>query len=553
MNEKEQGVVIPFRLSGSKMRSRAVQYRRQGQVLDALLLVRRAAEQDDTASAWQALAAELRQLGCWEAAADVTARVLSREDRAPSAWLDMARCQSALGQKELATDCLYHLLQENPWSQEGDAARVMLPELAPAQERPGPRRAPRLATRGMQAWYAGALPLAERRLRRAARLTDKKEQLMVTVGLMYLLRWDIPGAGRWLAQALRRDPHSPRALCGYSAVCQQQGKRRMARAFLRKALPWCLSSRMEEQFLTTAWVLDAWPEMAQYLELRLKRDPYRTTLLGAKAALRYEQGRLEEAQQLWRQVLSIDPHDRRTSALLAWTKEQEDFPVLPPPGRLPHDEQEAQRASFREFPRGTDLLQPGSRERILLEWFAVSADAQEQQMAIDAIAAQQDKPAVICFLRELLARPGVEPAVCQWAIVHLAELGCTQPLTLLAGNCYTTVQCQRVERKTPPSPWHIFLPLLLQETRRRRQSVQIAHFAAMLWQQMTPAQRQDAAGSGGYLWCKAMEVLWLRLSGQEEEAVSLVTDMPVSPRRVSRILRQLAKAIRYDPEIPEEE
>ena len=87
------------------MRQSAVHLRRRGQMLDALSLMRRAAEQDDTPAAWQSLAAELRTMGNWEVAVQLLARVLSREPHHPTAWIDMARCLHALGQEALAVDC----------------------------------------------------------------------------------------------------------------------------------------------------------------------------------------------------------------------------------------------------------------------------------------------------------------------------------------------------------------------------------------------------------------------------------------------------------------
>ena len=46
MSQNEQGTLYDFRLSGSRMRQSAQQLRRQGQVVDALVLTRRAAEQE---------------------------------------------------------------------------------------------------------------------------------------------------------------------------------------------------------------------------------------------------------------------------------------------------------------------------------------------------------------------------------------------------------------------------------------------------------------------------------------------------------------------------
>lgn len=552
MNEKEKGVVIPFRLSGSRMRRSAVQYRRQGQVLDALALVRRAAEQDDTAAAWQALAAELRQMSCWEAAQELLARVLSREDCAPSAWLDMARCCSALGQEELAADCLYHLLQEDPWSPEGDAARAMLPEVSAEEDPAEPRRTPMLIQRGLRAWYAGEEALGERRLCRAVRLTRDKERLMVTMALMYMMHWDFPRAGKWLVQALKLNPVSPRALCTLSAVYQQMGKPRIARTFLRMAMPFCMDSRLEEQFLTSAWALDAWKEMGEYLEIRLKRDPYRTTLLNARAAMRYDQGDLNGAIADWRQALSIDPTDRRAGTLLAFAKENRGEELLPPPTKLPRIILERQRTQLQQA-SGEKLFRFGSEERKLLDWFAASVDGAEQRIALEKAMAQEDKAALRRWLKEILTRPNVSVDACQQALVQLAEMDCTEPMTMLVGSRYTTVQCQKTRQPVQRSMWRLFLPLLLRETRRYGHSREITEFAAEMFRAMSPAQRKAAGTDASYLWVKGIEVLWLRMTGQEDKAVRVVKRMLVSPRRLSRVLRQLGKTLEKEPVTPEEE
>lgn len=543
MKETNQGMVIPFGLSAGRMRRSAQEYRRRGQVLDALLLVRRAAEQEDSAAGWQALAAELRQLGCWEAAEIAMGRVLSREDRAPSAWLDMARCQTALGAKSLAADCLYHLLQEDPWSPEGDAARMMLAEVEDFHEEKEPRRTGRLIQRGLQLWRGGDSVAGVRCLKRAVRLTTRKARLMTTIALLYMAQWDFKRALVWLAKALRVDPHEPRVVCTMAAVLQQLGKRRMARGFLQRAMPLCMEITLEEHFLTTAWAMDAWPEVERYLAAQMKQYPYRTPLLRAKATMLYECGKRQEAQETWRQILSIDPGDRRAAALLTWSKEHPGD-RLPPPGKLPAPILAQQREQLSACDAGgAEAFRCGSEERRLLEWFAASGETGEGSAALALVQAQPDRTAEIRFLRELLTRPDVGEAVRQKALMRLAEMKHFAPLTMLLGDRYTTAQCQLVSEKKAHSPWRMFLPLLLQETRQYDESMEIAHFAAALWPCMTREQQLDAATSGGFLWCRAFEVLWLRHTGREDEAVRVVRHMPVSARRISRLLRQLAKGL----------
>ena len=60
---------------------------------------------------------------------------------------------------------------------------------------------------------------------------------------------------------------------------------------------------------------------------------------------------------------------------------------------------------------------------------------------------------------------------------------------------------------------------------------------------MSPEQRAEAAGSGRIKWCKAMEILYLRMAGEEELAARVATRAPVSSRKISRVLRQLGRRI----------
>ena len=70
-----------------------------------------------------------------------------------------------------------------------------------------------------------------------------------------------------------------------------------------------------------------------------------------------------------------------------------------------------------------------------------------------------------------------------------------------------------------------------------------AHESAYLWQMMSREQRKDAVGSGRIKWCKAMEILYLRMAGEEELAARVATSTSVSARKISRVLRQLGRKL----------
>ena len=117
---------------------------------------------------------------------------------------------------------------------------------------------------------------------------------------------------------------------------------------------------------------------------------------------------------------------------------------------------------------------------------------------------------------------------------------------MMAGPHYTLVQCQPVNESKPQEPWRMFLPLWLTETQKYGASNEAVEFAASMWRMMSPAQRTDAAGSGRLVWCKALEVLWLRMTGAEEQAATVAVKSALSPRKISRVLRQLGKKLQDD-------
>ncbi len=544
MSNTEQNMLYPFRLSGTRMRRSAVQLRRQGMPLDAVTLLRRAAEQEDTPQAWMTVAAELRQMGCWEAAIRELSRVVDAAGSLPGAWIELARCLRALGQRKLALDCVYHQLHEDPWSAEGDAARELLMDLDSDAEGREPRRTAHLVRNGLTAWTKGDRAAGERRIRRALRITAEKPRLLSTAAMMCMLNMDVQGAAAYLARALRWDGTDSRAMIALSTLLYQMGRPRAARGMLEKAAPWCEGVPGEDAFLTAAWAQDAWPQMEAFLQERMRSLPHRIPLMNAKATMLAETGRLAQAQGLWRDILAIDPDDRQAATRLAASLNGEESRLLPP-GVLPAGERKRQNQELRSLiesgARISELLQPGSRSRRIIDWHLTSSDAEEALLVQEWFVKDRD-PAAVPYLRTVLARPFVRLDTRQWVLLCMANLGCLEELLMPAGERYTTVQCQRIdpEQKTQ-SPWKLFLLSFLQETRRWRESREMAEFAASLWPCLTPEQQTQAAGNGRYAWCKAMEVLYLRLTGREALAASVARHTALSRRKISRVLRRLAE------------
>lgn len=549
MKQNEQGMLYPFRLTGGQLRRSAAQMQRQGQHVDALVLLRRAACQDDTPGAWQALADLLRQTGNWEAASRVLCRVLALDTQQGGAWIDLATCLHAMGQNTLAADCAYHQLRNDPWSPEGDAARALLTEMnggLPADSTE-PHRTQRLIHRGVTAWQHGDRALGERRLRRALRITQDRQRLLSTASMLCLLQSDLSGAMHYLTRALREKPDDARTLIALSMLLFQMGKWRAARGFLKRAADAADTSTEADSFLTAAWSQDAWPEMRAYLDRQAKRWPYRTALLSARATLLAECGEEERATLLRRDILAINPDDRVAATWLSWRQRQPKAPFFVP-GTLPGPERKHQREELQALSEqlsDAELLQCGGRARQLLDWMLESTDAAELQLGRAVLEKVQPCPALICLLREVLCRPGVHGDIRQWAMIRLAEMGETE-LIILSGGRFNLVQCGQISDRKQHQPWRVFLPLLLEETRRYGQSREITAFAADCWRCMSASQRTEAAGVGRYVWCKAMEILYLCDRGEGEQAARAAMDAPMSVRRISRVMRRLMRGRQSD-------
>ena len=251
MIERNMGQVVPFRLSAGKLRKSAYEHRRRGRPMEAVELLRRAALQEDTPAGWLHLAEELRRLGCYEQAATLLYRLLARADVPIQVWMELARCQAALGKQDAAVDSLYHYLHEDPYSDIADEARGMLSTLD-EEEPQDAFRLPPLIRRGLTAWRNGRRELGQRRLMRAVRMARKPARLYITLALLYMAEGEFDQAVHVLSAALRCEPGSARAACMRCVALNARGQRRMALGLLKQAEKLCDTAEGEDLFLTTA-------------------------------------------------------------------------------------------------------------------------------------------------------------------------------------------------------------------------------------------------------------------------------------------------------------
>ncbi|MBP3638219.1 MAG: tetratricopeptide repeat protein [Clostridia bacterium] len=547
MIERNMGQVVPFCLSASKLRKSAYEHRRRGRPVEAVELLRRAALQEDTPAGWLHLAEELRRLGCYEQAATLLYRLLARADVPIQVWMELARCQAALGKQDAAVDSLYHYLHEDPYSDIADEARGMLSTLD-EEETQDAFRLPPLIRRGLTAWRNGRRELGQRRLMRAVRMARKPARLYITLALLYMAEGEFDQAVHVLSAALRCEPGNARAACMRCVALNARGQRRMALGLLKQAEKLCDTAEGEDLFLTTAWTLSAHETRKAFLLARHRQQPCRIVLMHHLADLCWTQNDNDQAVAWWHRILRLDPDDVRARAMLRWSSMPQE--QLPPAGTLPQAEAKIMLQSLMEADAQKlspeTMLRPGSDSRIAIDWcFTVSSEG-IQQTGMELLASQ-DTPAIRQYLRELLVSPTVLHSVRQKVMLHLAQQGETGPMHVLMGQRVSTAECTPMPQGKQHL-WKTFLPRLLEETRRHRQSEAIVAFAAELWPMLSNRHRHDTAGMDSYLWVKAVEVLYLRLTEQDEDAAKAVKDMPVSMRKVSRVLRKIARQMDIEPD-----
>lgn len=549
MSERQMGQVVPFSLSAGKIRKGAYELRRKGRLVEAVELLRRAAQQDDSPAGWLHLAEELRRLHCYEQAATLIYRLLADADAPRQAWMELAYCQIALGRQEAAADSIYHYLAEDPYSDVADEARSLLSTLEEDDDPAAPFRLGQMVRRGLAAWRNGNSELGQRRLARAIWLAREPARLMVTAAMLLMAENRFMEAAQLLACALHWEPDNARAACMLCVAMHALGRKRMALGLLERAAALCDTAEGEEVFLTTAWIISANRARRAFLAEKHRQQPCRITLMHHLANQAWQDGDRQAATGWWQRILRLEPADVRAHALLHYAKEHQEG-MLPPMGLLPNVERQAMLQGLmqaeQEHLSPEEMLTPGTDARMAVDWCFTVANPEVQGKCLEALQGQ-DTPAIRRYMKELLTSPSVLPEVRRRLMIHLAQLGEAGPLNVLMGQRMSTAECMPIpqgQRK----PGRMFLVHLLEETRHLQQAELMAGFLSDLWPLLSREDRQAAAGPENYLWVKAVEILYLRMTEQEEAAADAVRRSNVSMRKVGRILRRIARQLAPEPD-----
>lgn len=546
--------VVPFTMSARQMRKSAEGYLRRGQMLEAVELSRRAAEKENTTLGWLHLAQLLIQACCWEQAEEILHRLLAREEVPAEVWMALARCQTALGQRECIPESLRHCLMEAPYSDLADQARSMMREQEPVSL--GGARQQSLINRGLRAMMDGQRELGYARLARAARMGRGSVEIYISLASFYLEDNRLDDALRSAAKGAKLSPNDGRVSCMASVLLHHMSKRRAALGMLMHASKLCDSPDEEQDFVNAALHIGARDVLGDYVADRLKARPYRVPLMHAAADLTWESGDEERAGLWWQRILRMDPGNLRARLMLQWMGEHsgEQLPVrgAPPLETLQRLIGTYAARFASEEPLAEDILLPGSDFRCVLDWCFHQMDEGLQHEMLRLIAQDRfDTAEMRQYMRELLSLPKVYDSVRMEVMAILTERGEAGPFLIWHGAGVTAVACEPVaERKS--GMWKAFLACLMV----RLQSGQvngIVECAARVWRVMTQEERMAAVTTDTACWIQAMVIFYARTTGDMEFFMRVADDPGASSRRILRHLRLIADRLgEWEAVYPEE-
>ena len=531
MTGSNRGRVVPFALSPMRMRAGAMQRVKQGQPVEAVTLLRRAAERDDRPEGWLQLARQLRTMQCYEQAAKILRYAIARGSVCAGTWTELAQCQLALEERDGAVDCLYHALQEDPYD---DASRELLCELEDAPVSQEAFRMPHLVRRALAAWQAGDRESAKRKFRRGMKISRMRSPLHMTLALLYIADGDCRTGLNEALRALKRSPGDVQARLIAAAAVHEMGRTRMAYGLLMRLAPDCVTPAQERTFLDVTEKIGAAEARSAFVKQRLARAPWRVPLLRARAQELLQCGDIPQARPLLNTIVQLDPADLRARAQLACPQEvAEGYPRSAVRGWL--------TLLMERLPQGVspeELAQSATPLRDALDWCFAQPDGGLQESVLAGIA-RQDSPQLRAYLRERLVCRGLTEDARNMILVRLAAMGDTDAKPVLVGQRIASAQATSAAVSGRQQE-QFFLRMVLMDAARSGHASQMVHFASRLWRVMTAQQRCEAAGEAGYAWVKAIELLYLRIHGLAELEASLRRDMMISPRRVQRIVRRLS-------------
>ena len=559
---KRSGEVVPFARSTDYWHARAMDNRRSLRFPEAVELLRSAMRQEpDNVDIQMDLAETLSEMECFEQSSRLLFRLLSRDPNLAECYYGLACNDYSLQKHEEALDALLHYLRlapEGPYAQE---ARDMLEMLTDWEPGSGGSRGELLIQRGMKAFAEDQPHMATEHLKRALKVSRDMIRVRTMLSLSLLSEGKPEEALLHAAAACKKDRQSVQARCSLCCALSMLNKPRAAAGFLIEAAKWCTSAHDELLFCHTASQLNQRELVLKFLQERSKFTPFRIGTLHSLAVAYYNLGHMQKAKALWLRIMQIDPENllaeygrdlcdqAMKSGETMPAKDLSYHPILPR-----EENQRRLQLIATALSEGEEALRERWRKDAnlnkMVRWAFSLPDERLQSALLGVLAAVGKEGAGL--VKELLTDDTISETLKRKAILLLSRQGEPMPYVITYRRRISQVECVPSESEGIPQ-WRSFLKTFLLEVGRWGNAKDAVFFAVRIFNALPRSAREEASGASTLQWVKAFEILYLLKHGREDEVSRVIREMPISLRRIQRVIRVIHRFYPFKAQMAEGE
>lgn len=429
--------VVPFTRSADYLHQRAVINRREGHLLDALELTRRALEKDPENIDYELdLAQILCELGLYVESNRILARMLARDQNLSECYFGMANNFYGMNDADASYKALMCFLSEDPQSANRQEVGELLHNLFVARTLMGEKsrrkaRSAKLAAKGLQLMRLGELTEAEQALKRSLQVSPRQSETRALLAMCLAKRGDNKAAVKELERALRLSRPPIRTLAIAAQIFGATGNPEAAADLMDRAAARNPEGAELRILLDAACDLKMDERVYALSQKALSEAPYDRKLLHLCAAAIVNTGRpFERAAHCWARIKRLEPGDE----VAAWCLAHPDAKPLPYAYRLPDDEIRARVERITEVLRGgteeAETAWAGDPDlRRSARWAVESGDPKLLRIGVNLLAAV-DSPEAEALLRQVMIEPTAPQSVKHQALTLLGLRGAKPPFLM---------------------------------------------------------------------------------------------------------------------------
>jgi len=308
--------VVPIERSSAYVHHRAMQNRRDNRIVDALELMRRAAEASPQNREYRLDLAELYcEIGCHEQSARLLLDMLAEGDGPSECYFGLALNQLGMNDLSGARASLRLYRRRDPVGAHTEDARQLSAQLDFYSEisRSGNRRldrASRLASHACDALKADMPDKACRLFERSMELASEQYEMRALYAMALLLRGDRQAARDQAERSCAGYPPSVRALCVSAQVFAQLGERDRTQALIEQAAGEKPEGQDLRMMIYAMAELGMDAGVAEHTRTALREAPFDRDLLHMRAVALHRTGVPDASlTRFWSRILRIDPED----------------------------------------------------------------------------------------------------------------------------------------------------------------------------------------------------------------------------------------------------